>query len=170
MTVRKEAAAAGSSAGAGALAGSVLDFFRIGLGPSSSHTVGPMRAGREFCEGLRADGLLDRTVRVRVKLHGSLAATGIGHGTDRAVVLGLSGLRPESADPLAVPGIMARVRETSALSLLGEREVALDLKDDLQLVRRPLTAHPRVSSVTPKSPLFPATSCRIRVLQSWTPR
>jgi len=142
MTVRKEVAAAGSSAGAGAPAGSVLDFFRIGLGPSSSHTVGPMRAGREFCEGLRADGLLDRTVRVRVKLHGSLAATGIGHGTDRAVVLGLSGLRPESADPLAVPGIMARVRETSALSLLGEREVAFDLKDDLQLVRRPLTAHP----------------------------
>ena len=70
---------------------SALDLFSVGIGPSSSHTVGPMRAARRFVIGLRDGGLLDRTVRVETQLYGSLGATGHGHGSDRAVLLGLEG-------------------------------------------------------------------------------
>ena len=70
---------------------SVFDLFKIGIGPSSSHTVGPMRAALRFAEGLRDDQLLDATERVRVELYGSLGATGKGHGSDKAVILGLEG-------------------------------------------------------------------------------
>ena len=77
---------------------SVLDFFTIGIGPSSSHTVGPMRAARRFVERLAADGLLARVARVETHLYGSLALTGKGHGTDKAILLGLEGESPESVN------------------------------------------------------------------------
>ncbi len=79
---------------------SVLDLFRIGLGPSSSHTVGPMRIARRFLQEADRAGRLDGAVRVEISLQGSLALTGVGHGTDKAVMLGLEGMQPETADPV----------------------------------------------------------------------
>ena len=76
---------------------SVLDLFKIGIGPSSSHTVGPMRAAHDFVTALQHKELLAQVRRVEVKLYGSLAATGVGHGTDRAAVAGLMGARPAPA-------------------------------------------------------------------------
>ena len=77
---------------------SALDMFSIGIGPSSSHTVGPMRAANRFAAHLRESGRLHRTARIRAQLFGSLGATGIGHGSDKAVILGLEGEHPESVD------------------------------------------------------------------------
>jgi len=81
---------------------SALDLFKIGIGPSSSHTVGPMRAACAFTRALRQAGLMDAVRRIQVRLYGSLAATGVGHGTDRAVVAGLMGIEPDQADPDAM--------------------------------------------------------------------
>ncbi|SFO89967.1 L-serine dehydratase [Amycolatopsis arida] len=122
---------------------SVFDLFSIGIGPSSSHTVGPMRAARTFAEGLAADGSLDRVTRVRAELFGSLGATGHGHGSGKAVLLGLLGERPESVDTDAVPGIVAGIRSARRLRLLGRH--AIDFREDDDLVlhrRRSLPAHP----------------------------
>ncbi|HMQ56412.1 MAG TPA: serine dehydratase beta chain, partial [Anaerolineae bacterium] len=81
------------------MAVSVFDLFKIGIGPSSSHTVGPMRAARQFATRLKEQGLLEQTDAVKVELFGSLGATGKGHGSDKAVVLGLEGETPEGVDP-----------------------------------------------------------------------
>lgn len=89
---------------------SVFDLFSVGIGPSSSHTVGPMRAARTFVAGLKADGLLTDTARVRAELFGSLGATGHGHGSDRAVLLGLAGEAPETVDTDSVEGRVGRIR------------------------------------------------------------
>ncbi|WP_432512309.1 L-serine ammonia-lyase [Kineococcus sp. SYSU DK001] len=113
-------------------------MFSIGIGPSSSHTVGPMRAALAFAEGLD----LDRVHSVTVDLHGSLGATGRGHGSDRAVVLGLLGERPEDVDPDAVEGHLDEIRRTGELHLLGRRAVRFDLDADVRLVARSLPAHP----------------------------
>lgn len=78
---------------------SVLDLFKIGIGPSSSHTVGPMRAAHEFATALAQQGVLESVRRIEVKLYGSLSATGIGHSTDRAIIAGLMGARPDEVDP-----------------------------------------------------------------------
>src|SRR5690242_21108737 len=121
---------------------SVFDLFSIGIGPSSSHTVGPMRAARTFAEGLADDGLLDRVARVRAELFGSLGATGHGHGSDRAVILGLEGERPESVDTETVAQRVAAVREAGQVHVLGKHAVALG-DDDLVLHRRQaLPFHP----------------------------
>jgi L-serine dehydratase len=121
---------------------SVFDLFSIGIGPSSSHTVGPMRAARTFVEGLADDGLLDEVTRVRAELFGSLGATGHGHGSDRAVILGLLGERPETVDTSTAVQRVAAIRERGRVSLLGKREVALT-DDDLVLHRRQsLPFHP----------------------------
>jgi L-serine dehydratase len=121
---------------------SVFDMFSIGIGPSSSHTVGPMRAALAFAEHLEATGVLPRVASVTVDLHGSLGATGRGHGSDRAVVLGLLGERPELVDPDAVEGRLAAVRAAGTLPLLGRHEVPFDLDADVRLVVRSLPAHP----------------------------
>ena len=86
---------------------SIFDLFSIGIGPSSSHTVGPMRAAHTFATGLRDDGLLADTSVVHVELFGSLGATGHGHGSAKAVVLGLTGHKPETVDPRGVDDILA---------------------------------------------------------------
>ena len=99
---------------------SVFDIFKIGVGPSSSHTVGPMNAARDFAE--RAMALAPESIRVT--LYGSLAFTGRGHGTDSAVTLGLTGARPDRIDPDAVPDILERIRETGSLELADGRSVA----------------------------------------------
>jgi L-serine dehydratase len=105
---------------------SVFDIFKIGIGPSSSHTMGPMRAAREFVLGLKRDGLLGATAEVAVRLYGSLALTGIGHGTDRAVLAGLEGALPESVDPDSIEPTLRRIRSSGRLRLLGEHEIAFD--------------------------------------------
>ena len=121
---------------------SVFDLFSIGIGPSSSHTVGPMRAARAFACGLAEDGESWSVARVRVELFGSLGATGRGHGSDRAVIMGLLGERPETVDPSAVAARVEAVRTTGRVSLLGRQPVAL-ATDDLVLHRRQsLPFHP----------------------------
>ena len=121
---------------------SVFDLFSIGIGPSSSHTVGPMRAARTFARGLADEGLLGRVTRVRAELFGSLGATGHGHGSDRAVILGLEGEAPETVDTATVAERVAAVRARGSLRLLGEHEAAL-AEDDLVLHRRrSLPYHP----------------------------
>lgn len=102
---------------------SVFDLFSVGIGPSSSHTVGPMRAARTFVAGLAADGLLGRTATVRAELYGSLAATGPGHGTPAAVLLGLAGHAPESIDPDEVDGIVAGIRRDGRVALDGVHDI-----------------------------------------------
>ncbi len=121
---------------------SVFDLFKIGIGPSSSHTVGPMRAALRFAEGLRDEGLLAATDRLRVELYGSLGATGKGHGSDKAVLLGLEGELPESVDTASIPQRMAAMRESRELRLLGEKSIRFDVSNDLQFIRKPLAFHP----------------------------
>ena len=118
---------------------SALDLFTIGIGPSSSHTVGPMRAAARFAQSLAELPV----ARVRCDFHGSLAATGKGHGTDSATLLGLMGETPEEVDVDAVSALLARVAETGRLTLVGGGEVAFDVRDDLCFRRlEPLPKHP----------------------------
>ncbi|MEV6811934.1 L-serine ammonia-lyase [Micromonospora sp. NPDC051296] len=122
---------------------SVFDLFSVGIGPSSSHTVGPMRAARTFVAGLKADGLLTDVVRVRAELFGSLGATGHGHGSDRAVLLGLTGEAPESVDTDCVEARVTAIRAELRLALLGTHEINFDPDRDLVLHRRrSLPYHP----------------------------
>jgi len=120
---------------------SVFDLFKIGIGPSSSHTVGPMRAARIFAEGLARDGLLAPTVRVRADLFGSLGATGRGHGSDKAVLMGLEGEQPEHIDPASIPLRMSAIRGSGRIALLAEHEVGFDEADDLVFHRRKSLPH-----------------------------
>jgi L-serine dehydratase len=117
---------------------SVFDLFTIGIGPSSSHTVGPMRAARRFAERLAGEGVLDRTARVRGELFGSLALTGKGHGTDRAVLMGLEGETPEEIDPDGVAPRLAAIRTGGTLALLGRHPIPFHEKEDLIFNRRDL--------------------------------
>ncbi|MDN5656616.1 L-serine ammonia-lyase [Brevibacterium sandarakinum] len=121
----------------------VLDLFSIGIGPSSSHTVGPMRAAVRFVDELSADGKLSRIDRITVGLFGSLGATGIGHGSDSAVLAGLSGMEPETLDPDRVAPLVAEVREQGRLHLGGRVVVPFDAEADLTLhMRESLPGHP----------------------------
>ncbi len=136
------------------MAVSVFDLFKIGIGPSSSHTVGPMRAAAMFGEALAADGLLGQVRRVRAELFGSLGATGHGHGSVKAVLLGLLGEHPETVDPAAAGAVVEQVRQTRRLRL-GERsgrrasaEIDLDIDEDIVLHRRKrLPFHPNAMRV-----------------------
>ena len=122
---------------------SVFDIFKIGIGPSSSHTMGPMRAAHEFVQGLERDGLLAPTQQVTVRLYGSLALTGLGHGTDRAVLVGLEGGDPETTDPDSIEPTLQRIRASHRIRLLGRREIAFDEKSHLLLLRgERLPGHP----------------------------
>ncbi|MFF0178671.1 L-serine ammonia-lyase [Micromonospora sp. NPDC005223] len=122
---------------------SVFDLFSVGIGPSSSHTVGPMRAARTFVAGLKADGQLADVARVRAELFGSLGATGHGHGSDRAVLLGLEGEVPETVDTDSVGPRVERIRTQRRLDLFGSQEIDFDPDADLVLHRRrSLPYHP----------------------------
>ncbi|MGV9298056.1 L-serine ammonia-lyase [Amycolatopsis sp. NPDC003676] len=122
---------------------SVFDLFSIGIGPSSSHTVGPMRAAKTFVDGLVEDGVLETVARVQAELFGSLGATGFGHGSDKAVLLGLSGELPEAIDTDTVPAKVAAIRESGRLAVGGTHPVAFDEDADLTMHRRKsLPAHP----------------------------
>lgn len=115
---------------------SVFDLFRVGIGPSSSHTVGPMKAARRFVTALADGGHLARVGSVRVELFGSLGATGHGHGSVAAVVLGLMGEDPEAVDPPSVRPLVDAVRDTRLLTLAGGPTIAFDPEEDVVLHRR----------------------------------
>jgi L-serine dehydratase len=121
---------------------SAFDLFKIGIGPSSSHTVGPMRAAGMFVASLAADGEMDKVAGIRVELFGSLGATGHGHGSVKAVVLGLTGAEPETVDPAAAGPLVDQVRETGRLRLPAGpidavgRDIAFDVDEDIVLHRR----------------------------------
>jgi len=115
---------------------SVFDLFKIGIGPSSSHTVGPMKAAAMFASRLREDGLLDRVARVEVRMYGSLGATGKGHGTDKAVMLGMEGLMPDSIDPDTIEPRLKAIRKAGALLLGGSHPLPFSEKNDLTFLRR----------------------------------
>ena len=118
----------------------VFDLFSIGIGPSSSHTVGPMRAAAVFAEELKSSGKVDQVASLRVDLYGSLAATGHGHGTMTAILLGLEGFHPELILPDEVEGRLAAIEETGMLQLAGTVPLPYGVKD---MVLRPLTILPR---------------------------
>jgi iron-sulfur-dependent L-serine dehydratase single chain form len=115
---------------------SVFDLFKVGIGPSSSHTVGPMKAAGMFARGLRDDGLMPRVGTVRVALYGSLGLTGPGHGSDKAVLLGLEGEQPATVDVDAVPGRLEAIRESGTIRLLGEHEIPFTIGQHLEFNRR----------------------------------
>jgi L-serine dehydratase len=122
---------------------SVFELFKIGIGPSSSHTVGPMRAALQFVTGLKECGLLAQTEAVKSELYGSLGATGKGHGSDKAVLLGLQGEAPDLVDTDTIDSKLAQIRGTGRISLLGEKEVAFVENQHLLLYKRQsLPYHP----------------------------
>ena len=123
------------------MAVSVFDLFKIGMGPSSSHTVGPMRAARQFVARLQHSDLLAQTATVRCWLHGSLGATGKGHASDVAVLLGLSGHEPDTVDVDHIPDLLAEVRNNKRVLLAGLHPIAFNEKDDLLFMRAPLPFH-----------------------------
>jgi L-serine dehydratase len=105
---------------------SLFELFKIGIGPSSSHTMGPMRAALRFARELEATGPTSRTASIQVDLYGSLALTGFGHGTDRAILLGLSGHTPESIDPAEIDATLGEIRAAKRLELPGHRMIGFD--------------------------------------------
>lgn len=124
------------------MAVSVFDLFKIGIGPSSSHTVGPMKAARLFALRLEADGLLPKVAAVRTELFGSLGATGKGHGTDKAVILGLMGETPEEVDTVTVQPRIEAIRSAQQLDLLGCHPVSFVEKQHILFRRSALPYHP----------------------------
>ena len=119
------------------MAVSTFDLYKIGIGPSSSHTVGPMRAAARFVEQwLVESGRLAEVARIRAEVFGSLALTGRGHGTDKAVLMGLEGHWPNLIDPDVIPAALERIRGEKKLRLFGRHEIAFDEKRDLLMNKR----------------------------------
>jgi L-serine dehydratase len=121
---------------------SVFDLFKIGIGPSSSHTVGPMRAARQFALRLQEEALLAKSARVESELFGSLGLTGKGHGSDKAVLLGLLGEEPDKVDVDAIPAMLEEIRSNGQLHLLGNHPLRFDEKRDILFRKRSLPYHP----------------------------
>ncbi|MFO1190549.1 MAG: L-serine ammonia-lyase [Rhodoferax sp.] len=115
---------------------SVFDLFKIGIGPSSSHTVGPMKAAAMFARRLVKHGLLPRTTRIEARLYGSLGATGKGHGTDTAILLGLEGEMPDTIDPDTIEGRLARIRKDGHVLVEGQHPVVFKERTDMLFLRR----------------------------------
>ncbi|MEM5275299.1 L-serine ammonia-lyase [Cupriavidus taiwanensis] len=120
---------------------SALDLFKIGIGPSSSHTVGPMRAARQFVQTLDRHGSLGSVTQLRSELYGSLGATGKGHGSDTAILLGLSGHDPDTVDVARIPEYLAEIHNTGTLALNGGQSIAFDARKDVVFYRRSLPLH-----------------------------
>ena len=121
---------------------SVFDLFKIGIGPSSSHTVGPMKAARRFGLRLQRDGLLPKVAAVRTELFGSLGATGKGHGTDKAVILGLLGEEPETVDTTTVVARIDAIRAARQIDLLGVQPIRFVDRQHMLFRRTALAYHP----------------------------
>ena len=126
---------------------SVFDLFKVGIGPSSSHTVGPMRAAATFAQALTEQDLLSDTRRVEVRLYGSLSATGVGHATDRACVMGLMGEWPDKVDPTSINARIQQLRESGQLLLAGTQAIAFNWHTDLLLLDESLPYHPNAMSL-----------------------
>lgn len=126
---------------------SVFDLFKIGIGPSSSHTVGPMRAAALFVESLRQRGLVRQVSRVEVRLYGSLSATGVGHGSDSAVIMGLMGEWPDAIDPSVIAPRIANLKEACTLLLAGEQPVNFVWPRDMLLLDENLPYHPNAMTL-----------------------
>ncbi len=124
------------------MAVSVFDLFKIGIGPSSSHTVGPMRAALLFLQRLARDGLLDATASVKCELYGSLGVTGKGHDTDRGVMLGLMGDAPDTVDASSIAPRLDAVRTSKTLALLGTHPVPFTIRENIAFYRQALPEHP----------------------------
>jgi L-serine dehydratase len=125
---------------------SLFELFKIGIGPSSSHTVGPMRAALRFSRQLASTGLLQRTASLNVDLYGSLALTGIGHGTDRAILLGLLGEAPDTVDPATVEASIATIRSTAHLTLSNSVTIPFTESANLHLRRYQMYPDPAIIS------------------------
>ncbi|ERS91092.1 L-serine ammonia-lyase [Halomonas sp. PBN3] len=121
---------------------SVFDLFKVGVGPSSSHTVGPMQAACNFVAELDARELTGHVTRLEVELYGSLSATGIGHGTDRAVIMGLMGERPDRIDPDVIAPRIEELQASATLRLANRHAVAFDWARDMRLLEESLPRHP----------------------------
>jgi len=134
---------------------SLFDLYKIGIGPSSSHTMGPMRAAHRFASELQSGGLLRITERVRADLYGSLALTGKGHGTDRAVLLGLSGEEASGIDPATIEPKLEKIRSAASLSLLGAKHIAFHEAADL-LFHREIMFPPNAVTQHPNGVKFTA--------------
>jgi L-serine dehydratase len=126
---------------------SVFDLFKIGIGPSSSHTVGPMRAAHDFIQALRGQALLERVRRVEVHLFGSLSATGVGHGTGRAVIMGLMGEQPQTVDPAVIGPSLAKLEEARTLLLNGRVPIDFDPERDIYWHAENLPRHPNAMQI-----------------------
>lgn len=129
---------------------SVFDLFKIGIGPSSSHTVGPMKAAYDFVEALRSQDLLERVAGIEIHLYGSLSATGKGHATDRACVMGLMGERPDRIDPAVVGPCIEELLESQTLLLGGQVAVPFLWARDLKWHEESLPYHPNAMTLVAK--------------------
>lgn len=126
---------------------SVFDLFKIGVGPSSSHTMGPMKACALYVQELRERELLGSVSRIQVNLYGSLSATGIGHGTDRASLAGLMGYEPHTVAPDLMSTVLDQVAGTGLLRLAGQRDISFNLTEDMCFVGEALPHHPNAMTV-----------------------
>ena len=142
---------------------SVFDMFSIGIGPSSSHTVGPMRAAKTFCGELSNQGLFDTTDEIKVELFGSLGQTGKGHGTGKAVILGLLGYAPETIDSSMVDALLEHVNSCQKLNLDAKKLIKFPAQNAIVFHRRKsLSQHPNGmtfhamnnKTVLPHKPIF----------------
>lgn len=115
---------------------SVFDLFSIGIGPSSSHTVGPMLAANAFLQLLEQKSLFDKTQRVKVELYGSLALTGKGHGTDKAILNGLENKAPETVDPASMIPRMHEILDSNLLNLAGKKEIPFHEATDFYFYKK----------------------------------
>jgi L-serine dehydratase len=127
---------------------SVFDLFKIGVGPSSSHTVGPMRAAKTFVQQLSEQGVRSQVRRVKIELFGSLSATGVGHGTDKATVMGLMGASPDTVDPSGIESAIRAICRTGYLPLAGGSGIDFDWLQDLCMLEDVLPYHPNAMRLT----------------------
>ena len=127
---------------------SVFDLFKVGIGPSSSHTVGPMRAAATFVQALFDQDLASQVKRLEVRLYGSLSATGVGHATDRASVMGLMGEWPDSIDPTSINPRIQQLRDSGELLLGGRQSIAFDWQRDMLLLDESLPYHPNAMALS----------------------
>jgi L-serine dehydratase len=146
---------------------SLFDLYKIGVGPSSSHTMGPMRAACRFAQELDRNGLLDRAARIQTDLYGSLALTGMGHATDRAILLGLQGNEPAKIDPAAIASAVAAIRASRRINVAGKRAISFDETRDL-LFHRDQMFPPGASTKHPNGMRFTAFGAEDAIITQCT--
>ena len=146
---------------------SLFDLYKIGIGPSSSHTMGPMRAARRFAQSLQDSNQLNQVASIRAELYGSLALTGLGHGTDRAVLLGLNGEEAATIDPATIDPKLAAIRTSKSLPVLGLHAIPFNEVDDL-LFHRDQMLPPGAKTNHPNGMRFTACDATVQILATET--